>query len=146
MIRLRERRFVGQARLRAWVGTISGAFLVLALAATGVHAQQQANAPAGNANNGKAAFIKAKCVACHGSVGQGGPGGRLAQKPVPFPAFRTFVRQGKVASPTVNRNWAGMPPFSTRFISDAELADIYAYLASIPDPPPTASIPLLATP
>ena len=106
----------------------------------------QVPAPAGNAENGKAVFLKAKCFSCHGTVGQGGPGGRLAPKPVTFPAFRTFVRQGKVNSPATNRNWAGMPPFSTKFISDAELADIYAYLTSIPEPPATASIPLLSQP
>jgi mono/diheme cytochrome c family protein len=39
-----------------------------------------------------------------------------------------------------------MPPFSTKFISDAELSDIYAYLMSIPEPPATASIPLLSQP
>jgi hypothetical protein len=36
-----------------------------------------------------------------------------------------------------------MPPFSTKFISDSELADIYAYLASIKTPAPVKSIPLL---
>jgi|GraSoiStandDraft_42_1057292.scaffolds.fasta_scaffold517949_2 mono/diheme cytochrome c family protein len=122
----------------------SSIIVVVALAAAGMHAQ--GTAPAGNAGNGKAVFIKAKCFSCHGTMGQGGPGGRLAPRPVPFAAFRTFVRQGKVNSPTVNRNWNGMPPFSTRFISDAELADIYAYLSSIPEPPPTSSIPLLASP
>lgn len=123
---------------------IAGILFVVVLAAAG--AQAQGAAPAGNAENGKAAFIKAKCFACHGTVGQGGPGGRLAPKPVPFPAFRTFVRQGKVNNPAANRNWTGMPPFSARFVSDTELADIYAYLASIAEPLPPASIPLLAQP
>ena len=90
--------------------------------------------------------MKARCFSCHGTVGQGGPGGRLAPKPIAFAAFRTLVRQGKVNNPTANRNWTGMPPFSPRFISDSELADIYAYLTSIPEPPATGSIPLLAAP
>jgi mono/diheme cytochrome c family protein len=119
-------------------------FVVIAFATAAMYAQ--GTAPAGNPENGKAVFLKAKCFSCHGTMGQGGPGGRLAPKPVAFAAFRTFVRQGKVNSPTTNRNWAGMPPFSTRYISDAELADIYAYLASIPEPPPTSNIPLLAAP
>jgi mono/diheme cytochrome c family protein len=118
--------------------------VLIGLAAAGKEAP--GTAPAGNAENGKAVFITAKCFSCHGTVGQGGPGGRLAPKPVAFAAFRTFVRQGKVNSPATNRNWAGMPPFSTKFISDAELADIYAYLTSIPEPPATASIPLLSQP
>ena len=136
MTGLRALRFVGHR--------IIGSVLLLGLAAAGV--QAQVNAPAGNADNGKAVFLKAKCFSCHGTVGQGGPGGRLAPKPVPFAAFRTFVRQGKVNNPAANRNWTGMPPFSARFISDAELADIYAYLASIPEPLPPVSIPLLAQP
>jgi mono/diheme cytochrome c family protein len=123
---------------------VCGIVVLIGLAAAAAHAQ--GTALAGNAETGKAVFIKAKCFSCHGTVGQGGPGGRLAPKPVAFPAFRTFVRQGKVNSPATNRNWAGMPPFSTKFISDAELADIYAYLMSIAEPPATATIPLLSQP
>jgi mono/diheme cytochrome c family protein len=106
----------------------------------------QGAAPGGNAANGRTTFIKAGCQGCHGTVGQGGPGGRLAPKPVPIAVFTTYVRQGKVNNPGANRNWAGMPPYSTKFISDSELADIYAYLASIADPPPVKNIPLLSGP
>jgi len=124
-------------------GSVGSRFLVSSFIAS---LRAQGQTPAGNAENGKAVFLKARCFSCHGTVGQGGPGGRLAPKPVPFAAFRTFLRQGKVNSPATNRNWAGMPPFSTKFLSDADLADIYAYLTSIPEPPAPASIPLLAQP
>jgi mono/diheme cytochrome c family protein len=36
-----------------------------------------------------------------------------------------------------------MPPFSDKILSDGDLADIYAYLQSIPKPPDVSSIPLL---
>ena len=36
-----------------------------------------------------------------------------------------------------------MPPYSEKILSDGDLADIYAYLQSIPKPPDAASIPLL---
>jgi ubiquinol-cytochrome c reductase cytochrome c subunit len=36
-----------------------------------------------------------------------------------------------------------MPPYTSKVVSDAELADIRAYLASIPEPPPAKYIPLL---
>jgi len=36
-----------------------------------------------------------------------------------------------------------MPTFSAKVISDADLTDIHAYLASIPDPPAVKDIPLL---
>jgi len=37
-----------------------------------------------------------------------------------------------------------MPGFPASVISDADLADIRAYLASLPPPSPVADIPLLA--
>jgi mono/diheme cytochrome c family protein len=116
---------------------------VLTMIVAAVIAQNPAPAaPSGNAANGKTLFTTAGCYACHGSMGQGGPGGRLAPNVIPFPILSKYVRNGK-ANPGANRNWSGMPPFSTKFISDAQLADIYAFLASIPPPPPVKSIPLL---
>ena len=120
--------------------SLVAAVAVLFLQGSGASAQNAA--PAGNAANGKAVFMKAGCYACHGSVGQGGPGGRLAPKPIAAPIFTNTVRKGK-HNPNANMNWSGMPPFSDRFISDAELADIYAYLASIPAPPDPKSIAIL---
>jgi mono/diheme cytochrome c family protein len=103
-----------------------------------------AQAQGGDATRGKAAYLKAGCQACHGTMGQGAPGPRLAPRPLPSAAFISFVRKGKVSGPNVNRNWAGMPPYSTKFLSDAELTDLYAYIASIPEPPALNSIPQLA--
>ena len=103
----------------------------------------QTAAPAGNATNGKAVFMRAGCYACHGSMGQGGPGGRLTPNLIPAPLFTRYVREGKVNNPNANRNWSGMPPFSAKFLTDVEVADMYAYLASIPAAPPVRSIPLL---
>jgi ubiquinol-cytochrome c reductase cytochrome c subunit len=99
-----------------------------------------AQAPAGNAVKGKAVFTKAGCYACHGAMGQGGPGGRIAPMTMQQPIFMNDVRNGK-ANPNADRNWSGMPPFSAKFLSDTELADIYAYLTSIPAP--AKNIPLL---
>jgi hypothetical protein len=36
-----------------------------------------------------------------------------------------------------------MPPYSETILSDGDLADIYAYLQSIPKPPDANSLPLL---
>jgi mono/diheme cytochrome c family protein len=36
-----------------------------------------------------------------------------------------------------------MPPYVSKVMSDAELADVRAYLAAIPEPPPLKSIALL---
>ena len=36
-----------------------------------------------------------------------------------------------------------MPPYTSKVVSDSELADIYAFLQSLPQPPAAKSIPLL---
>jgi mono/diheme cytochrome c family protein len=42
------------------------------------------------------------------------------------------------------RNTRGaMPPYQKAILSDADLADIHAYLQSVPKPPDYKSIPLL---
>jgi len=94
----------------------------------------QANAVAASAEKGKAAFLQHGCWQCHGYQGQGGiAGAKLAPNPIPFDTLSNFVR-------TTNR---AMPPFRKEILSDDDLADIYAYLQSIPKEPDPSSIPLL---
>jgi mono/diheme cytochrome c family protein len=91
-------------------------------------------AVAGDAAKGKIAFVKNGCYQCHGFVGQGGQAGaKLAPKPMPQEAFVNFVR-------TTSR---AMPPYSEQILSNEDLADIYAYLETIPAGPDPKSIPLL---
>ncbi len=94
-------------------------------------------ASAASAEHGKTAFIQHGCWQCHGTMGQGSiatsGGKRLAPDPMPWEAFAGFVR-------STNR---AMPSFSEKILSDGDLADIYAYLQSIPKPPDVNSIPLL---
>jgi ubiquinol-cytochrome c reductase cytochrome c subunit len=93
-----------------------------------------AQTPSGNADNGKKNFDKYGCYSCHGHLGQGSSAGaRLAPRPIAAAALIAYVRHP-----------AGqMPPYTNKVISDAELADIHAYLASVPEPPPANCIPLL---
>ena len=89
---------------------------------------------AASAENGKRVFMRAGCWQCHGTVGQGGAAGpRIAPDPLPFDALAAFVR-------TTNR---AMPPYREAVLSDADLADIYAYLQSVPKPPAPDNLPLL---
>jgi mono/diheme cytochrome c family protein len=89
---------------------------------------------AASAEKGKQAFLKHGCWQCHGERGQGGIAGKtLAPNPIPFETLETFVR-------TTNR---AMPPFREEILSNDDLADIYAYLQSIPKTPDPKSIPLL---
>lgn len=91
-------------------------------------------APGGNADNGKKLYTAYYCYACHGTVGQGGrDGARIAPNPPALATIRTYVRK-----PTGN-----MPPYSAKVVSDQELADIYAFLKSIPPSPAAKDIPLL---
>ena len=101
-------------------------------------AQSQNGAPAaGNAANGKIVYMKAGCYTCHGTVGQGGAGARLTPPALNTAGFTNYVRKGGQGG------GGGMPAFGSYVISDSDLADIRAYLASIPAPPPASSIPLL---
>jgi mono/diheme cytochrome c family protein len=105
--------------------------------AAGGTMQVAGKAPAGNAQNGRKIFVSDGCYECHGreAQGQGGvvTGPSLAPHPIPFATLVSYVRQ-----PT-----GEMPPYTKKVISDAELADIYAFLQSIPDAPKPDSIPLL---
>ena len=89
---------------------------------------------AGSAEKGKLAYVKHGCWQCHGYVGQGGAAGpKVAPNPMPFQAFAVFVRFTKGA----------MPPYQKAILPDEDLADIHAYLQSIPKSPDYRSIPLL---
>jgi mono/diheme cytochrome c family protein len=109
----------------------AGALTTSLLAAQTRSTQDQAprtqNAPAGQAQKGKDAFAAHMCATCHGPEGKGAVGPALAPPPRPFGDFTRYVRQpaGK------------MPPFTTQTVSDADLADIYAFLQSANPAPPS---------
>jgi mono/diheme cytochrome c family protein len=114
------------------------AILVMLLAigaALGAQTAAQPEAPKGDAAKGKKMFGDYGCYQCHGYVAQGsaGTGPRLAPRPIPFAVLSKYVRR-----PT-----GEMPPYTAKVVSDQDLADIYAYLLSIPLPPPVDSVPLL---
>jgi mono/diheme cytochrome c family protein len=90
---------------------------------------------AADAERGKTLFThKYGCFQCHGTVGQGGNAGpKLAPDPMPFEALSNFVR-------TTSRQ---MPPYREAVLPNEDLADIYAYLQSLPAVPDYKKIPLL---
>ena len=86
---------------------------------------------AASAEKGKAAFVQHGCWQCHGFQGQGGvTGPKLAPDPLPIEAFTAFVR-------TTDR---AMPPYKESVLSNEELADIHAWLQSVPKPADYKSI------
>src|SRR5438034_696664 len=109
---------------------VSGCFLVITSDAQTLPAD---TAPAGNVENGKKLFTQYGCYQCHGYAAQGGVGPRLAPRLLAFAAFSKYLRQ-----PT-----GEMPPYTAKVLSNSQLADLYAFLRSLPQPPPLDSIPLL---
>jgi ubiquinol-cytochrome c reductase cytochrome c subunit len=95
-------------------------------------------ANAADAARGKQVFDRVGCWQCHGYEGQGAnTGPKLAPEPMDVEALRSFLRNS--ASTT-------MPPYSAKILSDEEVADIQAYLASVKKPPAAKDIPLLRSP
>ena len=98
------------------------AILALALHLAAAGAWAQAAAPAGSARRGKQVFADQHCSQCHGSLGQGltEAGPRIVPPPRTLTDFVEVVRKPQ----------GDMAPVSAARVSDAELADIYAFLLS----------------
>ncbi len=103
--------------------------LVLALSVASAAGQN------GNAANGKELFLKYTCYGCHGFSGQNGPGNRLVPMKMAQAVFTAYVRNPSQP----NR----MPSYSAKVISDAQLADIWTYIKTLPESPAAKDIPLL---
>jgi mono/diheme cytochrome c family protein len=96
----------------------------------------KADPSSANAQNGQRLYMSDGCYECHGHEGQGSmqtAASRIGPIEIPFGAFVAYVREPG----------AQMPPYLAKAVSDAELADIYAFLASRPPSAPAKSIPLL---
>ena len=93
------------------------------------------DAPAGSTKTGEELYAKQGCYECHGWVAQGAnfSGPRIAPPVLPYESFLEQIRQPR----------SDMPPYSERVLTDKQLADIYAFLQTIPEPPDRKTIPLL---
>ena len=112
-------------------GSIALAAAILAVAPA--WAQQ---APPGDAARGKVAYMKHGCYTCHGTVGQGGDRGsgpRIAYDVWPWEGFLQQTRRPREQ----------MPRYPADHLPDAELADIYVYIAGQKRGPKASEIPLL---
>ena len=90
----------------------------------------------GSPERGQKSYTKYMCYTCHGTVGHGadrGTGPKIAPGPLPYLAFALQVRTPRL----------DMPAYRKEFVSDQELADIYAYLSTIKPGPQAKDIPLL---
>lgn len=108
--------------------------LLLLLLAASVATSAGAAEPAPSVERGKRLYLTAGCKHCHGTVGQGSAAGkRLAPKPLPAAAITQFIRA----------NGTNMPAYSETLLNDAAVADIAAYLGSIPPSAPADNISVL---
>jgi ubiquinol-cytochrome c reductase cytochrome c subunit len=96
------------------------------------HAQDM---PKGDAKAGLAGYQKFGCYSCHGIVGQGTlrDGPRLNAAALGYPAILAQLRTPRYE----------MPAYTAVQISDSGVADIYAYLSSIPTAPDAKTIKAL---
>jgi len=88
--------------------------------------------PGGSAQAGKDIYLRFGCYECHGYAGHGGAGARLVPMSMPMRSFTAYVR-----------NPRQMPPYSAKLLTDAQLADVWAYIKSLPESPAAKNIPLL---
>ena len=112
-------------------------FLISLIALLIASAALAQDAPqAGSAERGAATFKKYMCYTCHGSAGQGGDRGsgpRIAYDVWPWEGFAQQVRHPREQ----------MPRYPKELLGDQDLADIYAYVASMKKGPKASEIPLL---
>jgi mono/diheme cytochrome c family protein len=93
-------------------------------------------APPGDAARGKAAYMKNMCHTCHGTAGQGGDRGSGPRIAYDVWAYEAFAQQTR-------RPRSSMPRYPKEFVSDQDMADIYAYVSSFKRGPKASEIPLL---
>lgn len=108
-------------------------FLLAVAIATHAQAPERPAAPPGNADAGKKLYASVGCYQCHGYEAQGSSatGPRLGPRPIAFAAFSRYVRQPS----------GQMPPYTAKVVSDADMANLYAFVRSRPEP--AKELPLL---
>jgi len=99
--------------------------VVVAFAFAGMSDGAQTDTPStGDAVAGKATFVE-YCSICHGVAGKGFIGPYIAGVNWTAPGLHVIVRGGL-------GGYGGMPAFNADAVTDQNIADIAAYLASLP--------------
>lgn len=92
---------------------------------------EQEDGAVGNPANGQNLFFSLGCNVCHGDTGEGLVGPTIAMTIVPLDRVITQYREPLEA----------MTEFPPDQVSDQEIADIYAWLQTVPRPPEADIIP-----
>jgi mono/diheme cytochrome c family protein len=82
---------------------------------------------------GKQLYFATGCDQCHGTLGKGGAGPRLAPGPIPLAGVIQQLRKPRIR----------MPLYSAVVMPDSDVAAIYAYLQSVGKGKTAAEIPML---
>ena len=121
--------------MRLSVGVVFAASAIALVALVAPALAQEA--PHGDAANGKRVYLAVGCMYCHGRAGQGGamnyPAPPLAKTEVPFDGFKGVLRQ----------SLRDMPAYTEAVLADKDVADIYAFLQSLPGRRPAKDIAIL---
>jgi len=107
-------------------------FLGAVLAVLSFGVAQAQDTPKGDPKAGLANFQKYGCYSCHGIVGQGTmrDGPRINAAGIGYAAVLTQLRTPRYE----------MPAYTAVQIPDSGVADIYAYLTTLPKPPDPKSL------
>ena len=92
-----------------------------------------ADKPSGDVARGKQLYFTTGCDQCHGTLGKGGAGPRLAPGPIPYEGVLMQLRKPRIR----------MPLYSAAVMPDSDVAAIYAYLQSVPKGKTVSEIPML---
>jgi len=110
------------------------AWRLAALGAVGLGVCVQLPSVAQQNAAGRDRFVEYGCWQCHGYDGQGSQAGpRVAPTLLPYAAFERLVRH------PANQ----MPAYAPSALPDAILREIFAYVASVEEPPALEDIPAL---
>jgi mono/diheme cytochrome c family protein len=89
--------------------------------------------PRGNPSAGKPLYDTLGCASCHGFEGQGSRDGPKLNPPPTYPVTLLQMRMPRDL----------MPPYREAIVSDQQVADLHAYMASFPKPPDPNAIRIL---
>ena len=120
---------------RAGLSTILAAVLIAGVAGSLATTTTLAADKPANVARGKQLYLATGCYQCHGTRGEGGgnAGPRLAPGPMPYEGLLQQLRRPR----------ARMPVYTAVIMPDNDVADIYAYLQSVPKGKTASEIPML---
>src|SRR5689334_16578917 len=97
--------------------------LLLFLTGVAGYVVQTGRSMAQNEPRGKQMYARVGCYECHGFEGQGGSAGpQLIAQTLNLQEFTKYIRQPG----------GQMPPYTAKVLSDQDLADIYAFIKTLP--------------